>query len=404
MARTDASIHLTLTDAGKMLLLGTGFFFLTAAVIPAFGVLTALVSVLLTALLVGYVLRPRVRITGTLPDSVIVGQSIQLRYAIENAAHVPAYDLELQFETLPEAIEKVGQAAVVSRLAPGETAEVSMTIRPRRRGHYRLPSPACQSSFPFNLMSFGRRHRSEQALTVLPVFYRLQFPIQRLSRYVRTGGAGSAGRTEVSPEYAGNRPFLPGDSPRRIDTRAWARLSVPATKEYHDYSDSRAALVLDSRIPAGLRPAEAEDIPALEAAVSLTASIAYSINQNCLVDLLLAGSELHEYASWLRGARLHKIYEVLAGVQASEGYSLNAAASALADRFYEVSEAIFILLDWDETYSRLLESAARASCHNTVLLIDGPAEARGQTDEVRWADVVKTVSSDDILNGRIDRL
>jgi uncharacterized protein (DUF58 family) len=404
MARIDASVRLTLTDAGKMLLLGTVFFFLTAAVIPAFGVLTALLSVLLTALLVGFILRPRVLVTGNLPESIVVGHSIQLRYSLENAARVPAYDLHLRFEMLPDEIEQIGQDAVVSRLAPGETVDASITIRPRRRGYYKIPAPICQSSFPFNLMSFGRRHRGEQALTVLPVFYRLQCPLRRLSRHVRTGGAGFAGRAEVSPEYAGNRPFLPGDSPRRIDTRAWARLSVPATKEYHNDSDSRAALVLDSRVPARLRPANDGEVPALEAAVSLAASILYSVNQSCLVDLLLAGPQLHEYTSWLRGARLNSMHEVLAGVRDSRGAKLDRAVSGLADRLYGISEAIFILLDWDETYNRLLESAARAGCHTTVLLIDAPAGRSHGTDEVNWADAVKTLSSDDILTGRIERL
>ena len=404
MARTDATIRVSLTDAGKMLLLGTVLFFFAAAVIPAFGVLTALLSVLITALVVGFVLRPRVRVTETVPDSVVVGQSVQLHYALENTARVPAYDLHLQFEKLPETIEQVGQTAIVPYLAPGEASNVAVTVQPQRRGYYGLPSPICQSSFPFNLLCFGRSHRAEQALTVLPVFYQMQCPIRRLSRHVRTGGTGFAGRAEVSPEYAGNRPFLPGDSPRRIDTRAWARLSVPATKEYHNDSDSRAALVLDTRVPARLRPPGADEIPALEAAVSLTASIAFSINGNCLVDLLLAGPQLHEYTSWLRGPRLHKIHEVLAGVQPAEDYALDAATAALGGRLYDISEVIFILLNWDRTYTRLLEAAARAGCHSTVLLIDAPAQAPGETDEVDWADVVKTVSSDDILTGRIERL
>ena len=404
MARTDATMRLSLTDAGRMLLLGTVLFFFTAAVIPAFGVLTALLSVLITALVVGFVLRPRVRVTATVPDSVVVGQSVQLRYTLENTARVPAYDLHLRFETLPQKIEQVGQIAIVPHLASGQATDVTVTIRPQRRGYYNLPSPMCQSSFPFNLLSFGRSHRAEQTLTVLPVFHQIQCPIRRLSRHVRTGGTGFAGRAEVSPEYAGNRPFLPGDSPRRIDTRAWARLSVPATKEYHNDSDSRAALVLDTRVPARRRPSNGDDIPALEAAVSLTASIAFSINQNCLVDLLLAGPQLHEYASWLRGPRLHKIHEVLAGVQPAEGYALDDAIAALGGRFYDVAEAIFILLKWDRTYTQLLEVAARAGCHSTVILIDAPAAAPAEPDDVNWADVVKTVSSDDILTGRIGRL
>jgi len=323
---------------------------------------------------------------------------------LQNTARVPAYDLRVRFGLLPEAIEQTTAADAVSRLGPGETTEMTITVRPKRRGHYHIPLPICESSFPFNLMTFGAVRRAEQMLTVLPVFYRLQFPLRRLGRHVQVGHAGFAGRTEVSPEYAGNRPFLPGDSPRRIDTRAWARLSVPATKEYHNDSESRAALLLDTRVPATKRPSDAEEIEELEAAVSLCASVAFTINRDYLVDVLLTGAELHQYDSWLRMARLDKIHDVLAGVQASEGYSLDNVTSTLADRFYEISEAIFILLDWDATYCRLVELAARARCHTTVFLVAPSAERRDETPETSWADVVKVVSPDEVLKGRVERL
>lgn len=405
MARSNVKVRSSMTEAGRMLLLGTLFFFLTAAVIPAFGVLSALVAVLLTAWLVGFVVRPRVCVEGDVPDSVVAGHRVQLRYALKNVARLSAYDLHLEFTALPEAIELTTPAEVVSRLGPGETTEVTVMVRPLRRGYHRIPAPVCRSSFPFNLLSFSTVPKHSQTLTVLPVFHRLQMSVRGLSRYVRAGGAGFTGRTEVSPEYAGNRPFLPGDSPRRIDTRAWARLSVPVTKEYHNDSDSYAAILLDTRLPAGAVPsATTGQVPQLEAAVSLCASTAFTINQRCIVDALLVGPELHEYATWPRRARLNKMHEVLAGVQGSKGYALDTMESTLAERFYEMSEAIFILLNWDETYWHLLELAARAGCHSTVLLVAASADVLGDRDDARWADVVRVVSPDDVLAGRVGRL
>jgi len=376
----------------------------TAAVIPAFGVLTALLAVLLLAWVVGFVLRPRVAITADLPDSVVAGQTVALRYALQNVARVPAYDLRVRLSLLPETIEQTKQADAVSRLQPGETVTTSITVRPGRRGHYQVPLPICESSFPFNLMTFGAVRRAEQTLTVLPVYYRLPFPLRRLGRHVQAGHAGFAGRAEISPEYAGNRPFLPGDSPRQIDTRAWARLSVPATKEYHNDSESRAALLLDTRVPMSRRPSGAEEIEELEAAVSLCASVAYTINRDCLVEALLVGTELHHYDAWLRPVRLDSIHDVLAGVQASDGYALDDVIPDLADRFYEITEAVFILLDWDSTYARLVELAARARCHTTVFLVAPSAEHPDRMADASWADVVKVVSPDEVLGGRMERL
>ena len=97
MARTDGKVRLRLTDAGKMLMIGAVLFLVTTAVIPAFGVLTALLAVLLLAWAVGFVLRPRVRITADLPDRVVAGQTVALRYVLRNMARVPVYALRVRF-------------------------------------------------------------------------------------------------------------------------------------------------------------------------------------------------------------------------------------------------------------------------------------------------------------------
>ncbi len=436
MKKTDRRLCFGLTDAGKMVLRGTGFVALAVLIVPAFGVLSALVSVVLMSLLVGFVLRPKIQISGNLPDRVIVGQTVRLKYVLKNVARLPAYNLCVRFapkgvtkpSALPEAIEQVGGEHLISRLGPGETTEVTIAIRPKRRGYYQIKRPICQSSFPFNLFSFGTSRDEEETLIVLPAFSRLQIPLRRLSRHVRAGSARLAGNTGVFPEYAGNRPFLPGDSPRNIDARAWARLSVPATKEYHNDFDNYTALVLDSGVPAGLRRApprrevlrkeslglsrsRSNESKELEAAVSLCASVAFTINNDCLIDLLLTGPELHQFTAWPRMARLDKIHEILAGVEPSKGYSLEQIAPKLANRFYEISEVIFILLNWDKTYRQstgcltaLLELAGKAGCHCTVLMIGGSSGMNVDEDNVSWAENVRFLSADDILTGQIKRL
>ena len=410
MKKTDGRLRFGLTDAGKMVLRGTGFVALAVLIVPAFGVLSALVSVVLMALLVGFVLRPKIQISGNLPERVIVGQTAQLRYVLKNVARLPAYNLCIRFGAMPEAIEQVGGEHAVSRLGPGETTEVTIAIRPRRRGYYRIRQPICQSSFPFNLFSFGTSLDDEETLIVLPAFYRIQIPLRHISRYVHASGARLAGRTGVFLEYAGNRPFLQGDSPRNIDARAWARLSVPATKEYHDDFDNYTALVLDTGIPEVLSWSKSSEVKELEAAVSLCASVAFTINNDCLIDILLAGPDLHQFGppatsgGWPRMVRLDKIHEILAGVEPSRGYSLEQIAPKLANRFYEISEVVFILLKWDKAYRRLMELAGQAGCHCTVFLIGESSRMHLDEGNVSWPENVRFLSADDILTGQIERL
>jgi hypothetical protein len=418
MKKTDGRLCFGLTDAGKMVLRGTGFVALAVLIVPAFGVLSALVSVVLMALLVGFVLRPKIQLSGNLPDRVIVGQTVRLKYVLKNVARLPAYNLCVRFATkgvrkrgaLPEAIEQVGGEHLVSRLGPGETTEVTIAIRPKRRGYYQIKQPICQSSFPFNLFRFGTSRDDEQTLIVLPAFSRIQIPLRRLSRHVHASGARLAGRTGLSLEYAGNRPFMPGDSPRNIDARAWARLSVPATKEYYDDFDNYTALVLDTGVPEVLSGPSSNEIKELEAAVSLCASVAFTINSDCLIDFLLAGPDLHQFGpsatsgGWPGKVRLDKIHEILAGVEPSRGYSLEHIAPKVANRFYEISEVVFILLRWDKAYRQLLELAGQAGCHCTVLLIGQSGRMHVDEDNLSWTENVRLLSADDILTGQIKRL
>jgi len=97
-------LHIGLTDAGKMILRGIGFVALAALIVPAFGVLSALVTVLLMALIIGFILRPKVRISGYLPDRTVVNQMVQLKYLVKNIGLFPAYNLSLGFDKLPDVI------------------------------------------------------------------------------------------------------------------------------------------------------------------------------------------------------------------------------------------------------------------------------------------------------------
>jgi uncharacterized protein (DUF58 family) len=404
MATNAVRCRFGLTEAGTVVLRGAGFVMLAALIVPAFGVLSALVSVLGFAFLVGYLLRPKIEVSGTLPEHVVAGQTAQLTYRLRNVARLPAYDLRVRFRTLPASIEQVGDGHVVARLASGETAEVTVTIRPARRGYYRIKPPLCESGFPFNLFRFGSGHGGEETLVVLPAFSRLQVPSRSQSRHVHAGGARLAGRMGIAPEYTGNRPFLPGDSPRHIDARAWARLSVPATKEYDDDIDNYGALILDTRVPAAHLGSGPYEIEELEAAVSLCASVAFTIHTDCLIDFLLAGPEVHDFTGRPRTARLDTIHELLAGVEPVREYCLDSVGPRLADRFYAMSRVIFILLRWDETYRPLLEAADRAGCHTTVAVVNGTRPTPVDEEMLNWAEHVRFVNARDVLEQRLEYL
>ncbi|MHC4240970.1 MAG: DUF58 domain-containing protein [Planctomycetota bacterium] len=401
MSKTYGRLHLGFTDTGKVILRGTFFVALAALIVPAFGILSALVAIMLMALLVGFVLRPKIRIEGNLPERVIVGQITRFSYILKNTSRLPAYNLCVEFSALPETIKQLAGAQMIPRLGPGETIEVTVEIRPTRRGYYKIKRPICLSGFPFNLFNFGTSRDDEETLIVLPVFYRLQFSPISSSQNVCVGGARLAGQRSAFPEYAGNRPFLTGDSPRRIDARAWARLSVPATKEYRDDFDKRTVLILDTCVSEFPLLSGSKESRQLEAAVSLCASVAFTINNDCLIDVLLAGNEIYQLTALPRMACLDKIQDILAGAEPSNGYSLEKISPVLISQFPRISEVIFILLKPNKTYRYLMELANQAGCHCNVLLIGESGQMNVDEDNMRWTSNIRYLSPDEILAGQI---
>jgi hypothetical protein len=327
-----------------------------------------------------------------------------LRYLLKNVGRFPVFNLSLNFDALPDEIEQIEGGHTVPRLGSGDSAEVMVKIRTRRRGYYRIKPPVCQSTFPFKLFSFGRSRNDQENLIVLPAFSSLRFFLRHLNPFARSGSSIFAGSTGAFPEYAGNRPFLPGDSRRKIDSRAWARLASPATKEYHKNYDNCTALVLDTGISKTLSPVKSHESKEFEAAVSLCASVAFTINDDCLIDLLLAGPDLYQFANWPRKMRIEKIHEILAGVELSMDYTPEQMAPILTDRLGQLSEVVFILPGWKKAYGKLLEMVSQAGCHSTVFIIGQADKINLGRHEIAWAENIQILSPDEILTEQVMRL
>ena len=401
MSRSDTRLCFGLTEAGKTILRGIGFIALAAFVVPAFGVLSALVSVILTGLIVGFILRPKIHLTGNLPDRVVVNRAIQLKYLIRNIGRFPAYNLSIKFNALPNAIEQVEGEHLIPRLGAGETKEVTITIMPRRRGHYQIKHPVCQSNFPFKLFSFGISYNEQESLIVLPSFSLLRNLPGYLRQNTRYDSYMFTNRTGAFPEYMGSRPFLPGDSRRRIDVRAWARLAAPATREYNEKLDNCTALVLDTSVPEDVSSLKSNESEEFEAAVSLCASVAFTINDNCLIDLLLAGPNLYQFTNWPKKMRLDKIHEILAGVELSSNYTPERMIQTMVDHLGQMSEVVFILTGWKNTYRQLFELAGRARCNSTVFIIGKAGKIDLERYDTIRAENINILTPDEILTEQV---
>jgi len=307
--RLKTAVHLT--PSGKALVLSMGFVLLAAVIIPALGVFSCLAAMLICSVIFGAMFKPRNSIHTTMPSQTTVGSQAFVQYSIENTSSSHSFCLTLNLTDLPRGWRHAGGPVMIQHLKPKSIETVQVTLLPTRRGLFTLPCPACYSSFPFHLISFNVAKGPTSQITVLPAYDAIQIdpPVHALSSF--HAGSGYAPSPSHLPEYAGNRPFLSGDSLRHIDSRAWARLAEPVVKEYHNDVRCHCALYLKDNRKAVSRQ---DWDPEFEAMVSLCASVAHSFGHNTVVDYLLVDTTIHDLRSISADTRFGALLEILAGL------------------------------------------------------------------------------------------
>jgi len=169
--------------------------------------------------------------------------------------------------------------ATIASLAPSQSATLTFTCVPLRRGVLRFEGFSLGRAEPLGLMRALRRVSLSESLLVMPRTYpaaTLQLPG---TRRLQPGGVAFAGRVGDAEEFVSLRDYRSGDTPRRIHWKAWARSGRLVVKEYQDEFFVRHALLLDT-FPSG-------DTAAFETAVSLAASlVAMPRSNESLLDLM----------------------------------------------------------------------------------------------------------------------
>jgi uncharacterized protein (DUF58 family) len=344
---------------------------------PIYQLFFALVMLLGVAATVGYFLRPHVAIIGDFPDHGTAGRPLTAMFTLKNLRRMPAYDIGLNFLGLSDAFATELDRELIERLGAGESAAIPVTITPLRRGRYQLPELRAYSTFPFYLGRSGKSAKAVSPLVVVPGFEpisALSMPIG--SRY-QPGGIALTSHVGESPEYVGNREYVPGEPIRRLDFRAWARTGRPVVREYQEEYYCRVALVLDTFIPPGRRQS-GRGFDDLEAAISLTAAIAEFLSGGeHLIDLFAAGPELHVFRSGRHTAHFENVLEILSGVEACRDDPFAKLGPAVSDEMQRISTAVVILLTWSESRRELLERVTEAGCRLRTFLVVRDASQPG---------------------------
>lgn len=391
-----------LTPAGRFLFWSVLFTSagLATVDIPVYQLFCALFAAYLVVWLTNLLYRPKLKVKGDLPGRVTAGELLTTEIELTNESWRPAYDLMLWLIELQKSIVFESAFIAIPRLAPGQSGVLPLELRPLRRGVYKLPYLRPHSTFPFNLMRSGSTRFPLKPLIVMPKFHSLQSIDIPVGLRYQPGGVALSSNVGESPEYIGNRDYVPGEPVRHLDFRSWARLARPVVREYQEEYYCRIAMVLDTWIPKRRQPLEG--FPELEAAISLSASIADSLSvTEHLIDIFAAGPELYVFRAGRQLAHFDNVLEILASVAPCEVDPFAKVTPAVADELTSITTAICVFLDWDNSREELARTIVEAGCQLKLIIV------RDHTVSKPWPEDLGEVimlSPEQIQNGGVESL
>jgi uncharacterized protein (DUF58 family) len=379
------------TPSGKVVMLALSVSALAGAItddMPIYQIPVTLGVLVMVASACGSVLRwLSVSISGEWPDRVTAGQTVRGDFVVTNNSRWPLLDVSLAIFKLPVTWESLREERMVPTLPASESAKLPIRLIPRRRGRYQLPSVRAFSTFPFNLFRNQLGRKESRPMLVLPRFETLQRINVDIGQRYQPGGLALMSQIGESPEYIGNREYMPGDSPRHIDFKSWARLAKPVVREFHEEYFHRLGLVLDTFLPRQLvlgylpplnrwvgRPSkywygERE----LESAVSLTASVAEIFSRGeYLLDVFAAGPDLHIFRTGRGTTPIDAVLDILAEVPPCRENPFERMTASLASELPNISALVCIFIGWDESRQRLVKAALDQGCRVKVIIIAPP--------------------------------
>jgi uncharacterized protein (DUF58 family) len=260
-----------------------------------------------------------------LPPRVQVDSPAIVTLTLDNPGRVPT-GLMLLEDSLPYALGSRPRF-VVDQLRPRWHREMSYPVRSQVRGRYYVGPLTVRLSDPFGFVELTRAFTSQATLVVTPVVVPL--PRVRLSGdWSGTGDNRPRAFAAAGTEDVTVREYRMGDDLRRIHWPSTARTDELMVRREEQPYQSRATLVLDTRVTAhrGSGPASS-----FEYAVSAAASIGSHLTAHGFTVRMLTDDVRAAEATWHdRGAggaaEAQAILDALAVIEPSRRADFSSAS------------------------------------------------------------------------------
>jgi uncharacterized protein (DUF58 family) len=240
-----------LTTRGRCLLAAGLALALCAVVLGQRDLLRAavfLVALPLAALAV--VSRSRYRLAcvrSLLPPRVEAGHPSTVQLQLDNVSRLPSGVLLME-DALPYTLGGRPRF-VLDKVEPRGVRQVTYPVRSDVRGRYRVGPLSVRLTDPFGLCELARSFASSDELVVTPVLFPL--PAVRLGGDWTGGGDAASRSVAVSgSDDAATREYRHGDDLRKVHWKSTARTGELMVRREEQPFQSRATLLLDSRVDA----------------------------------------------------------------------------------------------------------------------------------------------------------
>ena len=296
-------------------------------------------------------------------DRAQVGQTTDERITVRNRSVLPKVWLEVDDpSTLPG--HRIGRVITLGGRQQRTWHQQTLLAR---RGVYSVGPVMVTSGDPFGLFRMARRYSQPSSIIVYPPFFDL--PHFTVPPANLPGEGRFRKRTHyVTPNAAGVRDYVPGDSFNRIHWRSTARSGRLMVKvfELDPASDIWIMLDLQGAVQAGSGDESTE-----EYGVKVAASVArHFLNQNRNVGFICFGERLEVLEVERGGQQLTHILEALAVVRATGDVPLADLLNVEGRRFGRHTTLVVVTPSVDESWVLSLLQLTQRGVKVAVVLLE----------------------------------
>lgn len=320
-------------------------------------------------------------ITFTRPSPVRrgqVGQTLRDLFELDNLAPMPKLGLEIRdHSTLPG-----HKASVILNLLPRKRQQGTVDTQAELRGQFTLGPTGAAATDPFGLFTLERRVGPSSEVLIYP-------EVVDLGRFSVPGRIVTEGTRMRKPtqlqtlDPAGTRPYVYGDSQRRIHWLSSAHVGQLMVKEFEFTPAADVWIFLDLEravhVGSGIQSTE-------EYAVTAAASVAgHYLASGRAVGLLGSGRREVAVASDRGHGQLIRILEELAVVRANGRVPLAEMLSAERQRLGKQSTAVVISPSVDERWASVLAQIQHWGTSCAAMLVEAATFGRAPASTMQVA-------------------